>query len=201
MGVGRAAAGPVIEPLLAERWSPRAFDAGRAVERGALERMLEAARWAPSCFNSQPWRFVIAERSTDPHAWRTVLESLVDSNRAWASAAPVLVVICADGRFADGKPNRWAGYDAGAAAMSFALQGAAIGLAVHQMGGFDAVAVTRALHTPADWQALSIAAVGYPGDTGLLSERQRGRELAPRTRQGAAEFAHWGVRSSASTPV
>ena len=199
--MGRADAGPAIEPFLAERWSPRAFDVGRAIEHDALERMLEAARWAPSCFNGQPWRFVIAQRSADPHAWQAVLECLVEGNRSWASAAPVLVVVCADGRFADGKPNRWAAYDAGAAALSLALQGAAIGLVVHQMGGFDAVAAARALHTPADWQTLSIAAVGYPGDAARLSERQRDRELAPRTRHAAAAFAHWGVFSPAQPPV
>lgn len=193
MSVERVKAGPQIATLLARRWSPRAFDCERPVLRATLEQMLEAARWAPSCFNGQPWRFAVAERDRNPEVWSALLDCLVEGNRIWARAAPVLAVIAASDRFPDGTANAWSAYDAGAAALAFALQGAALGLAVHQMGGYDRARVAQVLRMPGNCTPISVAAIGHPGDPAALAPNLRAREDAARSRLDVAEFVHWGV--------
>lgn len=187
---------PAIHELLARRWSPRAFDRARPVEREKIAALIEAARWAPSCFNDQPWRFVIADRAQDRAAWQAVADCLTGANPKWAINAPLLIAVVAAPRFGhNDKPNRWAQYDSGAAALSMALQAEALGLAAHQMGGFEREALATALAIPADHTAMAVMAVGYRAQPAVLPEDLAARETAPRTRKAPQEnfFAgRWG---------
>jgi nitroreductase len=142
-----------IHALLARRWSPRAFDEARPIAQEALTQLFEAARWAPSCFNEQPWRYLVCNRATEPDAWADVLACLVEGNRKWARRAPTLIAAIAASHFSDsGKPNRWAPYDTGAASENMFLQATALGLAMHQMGGFDAAQVHARFGVPAEFE-------------------------------------------------
>lgn len=185
-----------LHDLLARRSSPRAFDRDRPVAREQIASLIEAARWAPSCFNDQPWRFVIAERTRDPAAWQAVVDALTGANPQWATNAPVLVVVVAAPRFGhNDKPNRWAQYDSGAAALSMALQAAALGLIAHQMGGFDGDRLAQVLGIPTDHTAMAVMAVGYQAPASVLPDDLAARESAPRTRKPPEEnfFAgRWG---------
>ncbi len=185
-----------IARLFAERWSPRAFDAERPVSAEQLATCLEAARWAPSCYGAQPWRFVVADRARDAESWQAVLESLAPTNQAWARRAPLLVVAGCLPEFAhNGKPNRWSGYDCGQAMMAFCLQATALGLQPHQMGGFDETALKSALAIPEAVRVMSVTALGYGGDASLLDEELQAIETAPRNRLALAEISHasrWG---------
>ena len=153
----RAVTSEPIAPLLGERWSPRAFDADKAVSTRQLTQLMEAARWAPSCYNEQPWRYVVCDRNQSEADWEKALSCLVEGNRSWAARAPILMAAIASTQFTrNGKHNRWSEYDTGAASENLCLQATAMGLAAHQMGGFDAQAVidtfqrARALHANGD---------------------------------------------------
>jgi len=127
-----------IAALLARRWSGRAFDPDRPVPREVLLALCEAARWAPSCYGDEPWRFVIWDRCAEPDNWARAFAALAEGNRAWARDAPILMLAAAATVFArDGRANRWGAYDTGAAGMSLCVQATESGLMIHQMGGFD----------------------------------------------------------------
>lgn len=178
-----------IEELLARRWSPRAFDRDRQVDRRTLVRLFEAARWAPSCFNEQPWRYLVFDRFRSAEDWSKALDCVVEGNRAWATHAPVLLAAIADTMFSQtGKSNRWSHYDTGAASENLCLQATAMGLAAHQMGGFDAAALSTAFHIPERYEPIAMIAVGYVGDPQLLGERHRKSELAERSRRPVSDF-------------
>jgi nitroreductase len=180
-----------IHPMLAKRWSPRAFDAGRRVENDKLLTCLEAARWAPSCFGDEPWRFIVCNKENDATGWEKLLACLSPKNQEWAKNAPVLMLACAATLFRSGKPNRWGQYDTGQAAISLCLQAEELGLATHQMGGFDADAVRDAFNIPADFTPMAAMALGYQGAAEMLDEGFRTTELAERKRQpiGSCFFA------------
>src|SRR3954462_522004 len=125
----------VLHPLLAERWSPRAFDPKHTVPAEQILALLEAARWAPSASNTQPWRFAVALRGSAEYD--AVLDALAPGNRAWAHAASALVVAAAETAGPDGAPRPWAVYDTGQAVAHLSVQAEHEGLAVHQLGGFD----------------------------------------------------------------
>jgi nitroreductase len=126
-----------VHELIARRWSPRAFDTGRGVSPEALGSLLEAARWAASSMNEQPWRFVVAPRE-DGEAFQQLLDCLLEGNQRWAKDAAVLMLSVAKLRFArNDRPNRHALHDVGLAMGNLTAQATAMGLAVHQMGGFD----------------------------------------------------------------
>lgn len=125
-----------IHPLLQNRWSGRAFDANRAIEKEKIDALAEAARWAPSSMNAQPWRLTAIFRE-QMAIWTSVKECLAASNQTWADQAPMLLVIASETQFTDGKPNRWAAYDTGAAMMALSIEATHQGLMVHQMGGFN----------------------------------------------------------------
>lgn len=185
---------PITETL-ARRWSGRAYDPGRPVTREQLLALLEAARWAPSCFGYQPWRFLIFDRHADPAAWQRAFDCLVESNRAWAVEAPLLLLATADTRFADGRANRWSQYDTGAAVMSLSVQATALGLMVHQMGGFDASRVRAGFAIPDTFDCLAMLTIGYQLPLERIPEALKERELAPRSRRDLGEsfFAGaWG---------
>ena len=186
-----------ILPLLAERWSPRAFDAQRPVAVDDLRTCLEAARWAPSCFGDEPWRFIICDRATDMDAWQQLLDCLTPRNRSWAQNAPVLMLISAATHFRNGKPNRWGQYDTGQAALSLCVQAEALGLVTHQMGGFDSDAVRRLFGIPEGFTPMATLALGYRADAGILDEDFQQKENAERRRQPLESsffFGHWSVR-------
>ena len=167
-------------PVLAERWSPRAFDTEAAIDEAKLTAALEAARWSPSANNSQPWRFIVARRGSD--AFDTIVANLMGFNQAWAGAAGALVVALAEVVDADGNERRWATYDVGQAVAHFSVQAHHDGLHTHQMGGFDAAGLRAAFDLDGRFLPVSVTAVGMLGDADALPEPLRERELAPRTR-------------------
>ena len=188
-------AAPLVDAL-ALRWSGRAYDRSRAVAREHLLALLEAARWAPSCFGDQPWRYIVCDRKSDQAAWQSAFDCLVPGNQAWAAHAPVLMLSLADSLFAhNGKPNRWGQYDTGAASMSLCVQATALGLMVHQMGGFDPDRARSTFGIPEQYVPMSMMTVGYQLAEKDLPAESRERELAPRERRalGQSFFAGcWG---------
>lgn len=174
-----------LHPLLASRWSSRAFDPDHEVTDEQLTALLEAARWAPSASNTQPWRFAVTRRGTAEHA--AVLETLAGGNQVWARAASALVVVAARTTGADGGAVPWAVYDAGQAVAHLSVQAQAEGLAVHQMGGFDRDRLTTVL-AAADVVPLVVAAVGLRDEPARLAEPFAQRETAARVRLSVDEL-------------
>lgn len=162
-----------INTAFIRRWSGRAMS-GAPVSRGELMRLFEAARFAPSSGNAQPWRFVFAVRDTPGFA--ELFQCLDDGNRAWCVRAGALIVICAQTVLDSGKPNRYALFDAGAAWMALALQGTAQGLVVHALGGFDGDRLRAVVHPPEGIEIIAVVAVGLPGNAADLSARDQSRE-------------------------
>jgi nitroreductase len=184
-----------ILPVIAERWSPYAFDP-RPVEREKLLSCLEAARWAPSSYNEQPWTFILAER-TDQAAFAQVLDCLVEGNRGWAKNVGVLMLTVVARNFTkNGKPNKAAEHDLGLAAGNMVLQATALGLQGHQMIGIEPAKVRAAYKVPKGYDPHTAIALGYPaavqpGTTDPLGQR----DLAPRTRKPLSEIViagSWG---------
>jgi len=186
-----------IHDLIARRWSPRAFDKSRPVERGQVIALLEAARWAPSCNNDQPWCYLLWDRNRDPASWQKAFECLAEGNQAWVRNAPLLLASVAGGQFAhNAKPNRWGQHDTGAASANLVLQAVALGLAAHQMGGFDADRLREKFAIPAGYTPMAMIAVGYQADADNLEVEVKQRELAPRARKPLGEKffeGTWGV--------
>ncbi|EPD84536.1 MULTISPECIES: nitroreductase family protein [unclassified Microbacterium] len=174
---------PILD-VLAERWSTRIFDPATPIDEQALASALEAARWAPSANNSQPWRFVVARRGSAAHA--QIVDALMGFNQSWAADAAALVVF-ASAAALDGKPLPWAAYDTGQAAAHFTVQAHASGLHTHQMGGFDRDAIAQAFGFGDDLVAVTVMAVGALGDIEAAPEALRERELAPRVRRPIAD--------------
>ena len=177
-----------IHELLARRWSPRAFDAKRAVTREQLATILEAGRWAPSCNGDEPWRYLIWDRARDPEGWQKAFDCLTESNRKWVKNVPLLMLSCAGSLFGHtGKPNRWTQHDTGAASVSMALQAVALGLIIHQMGGYDAEKARAAFGIPPEYTPMAMIAVGYQAEPEILDEETKAKELRPRARKPLAE--------------
>lgn len=180
-----------VDPLFLRRWSSRAMS-GAPVDETALLTLLEAARWAPSGGNGQPWRFVHARRGTP--AFDAFLAALVPGNREWAHAAGALVLLAARTVRDDGKPAASAAFDAGAAWMALSLQGTLSGLVVHAMGGFDPAAARAAAALPDGVAPQVMIAVGHHGPAEALPERLQARET-PSDRLPLAQIAfegRWG---------
>ena len=173
-----------INELLAERWSPRAYDVSRPISREQLAALLEAARWAPSCNGDEPWRYLIFDRNRDPEGWQKAFDCLSENNRKWVKNVPVLLLSCGGSIFEhSGKPNRYGQHDTGAASVCLALQGAAMGLAVHQMGGYDAQKARAAFNIPEEYTPMAMIAVGYQASPDVLDEETKAKELKPRSRK------------------
>jgi nitroreductase len=177
-----------IHELLKNRWSPRAFDE-RLVEAEKLLSLFEAARWAPSSNNGQPWLFLVATKENNMEYAR-LFNCLVESNQAWAYRAPVLLLSVAKLQFEDGSANRHALHDTGMAAENLAIQATALGLVTHQMAGFRIEQARVDCQIPEGYEPVAMMAIGYPGDPALLSDRQRGRETQPRVRRPVREFVY-----------
>jgi nitroreductase len=167
-------------PVLAERWSPRAFDSTAAVDEEKLTAALEAARWSPSAGNTQPWRFIVARRGSA--AFAVIAENLTGFNKVWAGSASVLIVALAEVIDPDGNERRFAKYDLGQAMAHLSVQAHHDGLHVHQMGGFDPDALRAEFDIDERFLPVSVAALGTLGDPDALPAPLRERELAPRTR-------------------
>jgi nitroreductase len=176
-----------ISDVIAGRWSPRSFDPTAEFEEEALIAALEAARWAPSASNTQPWRFIVGRRGTD--TFQRISDALMPFNAAWASSAHALVVNVAETQTIDGVPLAWATYDLGQAAATFNLQAHKSGLHTHPVGGFDVDAIRSAFGLEERLVPVTVTAVGVLGSPDALeSEVLRSRETAPRARKDLAEI-------------
>ena len=183
-----------IHPLLAERWSPKAF-ADRPIPADVLGSLLEAARWSPSSSNEQPWRFVLIHRE-DEAAHSRMVETLSDNNRLWAASAPLLIVgVVSMLRSRSGRPNAYAWYDLGQSVAHFSVQATAAGLHVHQMGGFDKEKARTVLGVPENFEPVVAIAVGYLGDVADLPDDLQASVANPRSRRPLQESVfngQWG---------
>lgn len=187
-----------LHPLIAQRWSPRAFD-HKLVEPEKLAQLFEAARWASSCFNDQPWVFIVATKD-DSVNYQKMLDCIVPFNVSWAQAAPILGLVVAQKNFKhNGKPNAWGEYDAGQAAATLVLQATALDLVAHQMGGFDADKAIATFNIPETARPVAAIAIGYAGETSDLPTDLQERENAPRDRHPLSSFVftgEWGNSAS-----
>jgi nitroreductase len=183
-----------IHDLLSRRWSPRAF-ATRPVEAEQIQRLLEAARWASSCFNEQPWVFIVAT-ADQPAEHAKLLGCLVEGNQVWAKQAPLLMITLAKQHFDhNDKPNRHALHDIGLAVGNLVVQATAMDLVVHQMAGILPDIIRTSYAVPAGYEPVTGLAIGYSGDPSTLPDEIRERELAPRSRKTLKEFVFsetWG---------
>jgi nitroreductase len=164
-----------IEPMLLRRWSPRSMS-GEPLREGELLTLFEAARWAPSTYNEQEWRFLYATQES-PH-WQTFFGLLAEANQSWCHRAAVLVVVLSHKFFTrNGKPNPVHTFDSGAAFENLALQGSAMGLVVHGMAGFDRDRARQQLAVPDEFDVEAMIALGRPGNPDELPESLREREV------------------------
>jgi nitroreductase len=182
----RAVTDHPIEPIFADRWSPRAFRPS-PIQDEKLDPLFEAARWAPSSANIQPWRFIYAHAGTDAH--ERMVGVLNETNAVWARNAGVLAMAIARKNRPDGRPNGHARYDLGQSVAFLVLQASILGLVSHQMGGFDPQAAQEAFAIPPDHEPVTMIAIGYQADPTVLPEGLRERELMPRERQPVERFA------------
>jgi len=184
-----------IHDLVVHRWSPRAF-ADRSVDESTLRQLFEAARWAASCYGDEPWYYIVATREK-PQEFQKLLGCLVDANKAWAKAAPVLALSVARTTLrSNGSPNALAWHDVGAASALLSIEATDLGLSVHQMGGFDSRCARETFGIPAGYDPVAAIAIGYAGDPASLPEKLRQRETAPRTRKPLSDFVFSGTWGS-----
>src|SRR5215470_8939463 len=186
-----------IHDLIRHRWSPRAFS-DKLIPPDVLRSLFEAARWAPSSNNEQPWTYLVATRD-DKENFEKILGTLVEFNAGWARHAAALAIAVSKLNFEKGNPNRNAFYDTGAASVLITLEAVAQGLVTHQMAGFDHHKAKQVFGIPEGWEPIAAMAIGYPGDANSLPEKLRDRELAPRTRKPLRDFVmtgHWGHTAS-----
>jgi nitroreductase len=189
-----------LHSLITQRWSPRAFDS-QLVEPEKLAQLFEAARWASSCFNDQPWTFIVATKD-DTVNYQKMLDCLVPANVVWAQVAPVLGLIVAQKNFKhNGKPNAWGDYDAGQAAATLVLQATALNLVAHQMGGFDAAKAIATFNIPETACPVAAIAIGYAGATNNLPPELQERETAPRDRYPSSSFVFTGTWGNSASFV
>jgi len=189
-----------VHQLLAERWSPYAFE-DRAVPETDLRSLFEAARWAASSYNEQPWSYILATKQ-DPEQFQRLLSCLVEANRVWAKAAPVLALGIVRLRFArNAKDNRAAVHDLGLAAGNLLVEATARGLFVHQMIGILPDKARETYGIPEGSEAWTGIAIGYRADPIGLPDALKERDLAPRQRKPLSEFVFSGTWGSPSPLV
>jgi nitroreductase len=186
-----------VHDLIAERWSPRAFS-DKPVAPDVLQSLFEAARWAPSSSNEQPWAYIVATKD-DAENFSKLVSVLVPANVTWAQHAPVLALAVAELAFAkSGTPNRNAQHDVGAATAWLTVEATSRGLFVHQMAGYDHDKARQVFRIPAGWEPIAAIAIGYPVDPDSLPQPLRDRELAARTRKPISAFVmsgSWGKKA------
>ena len=185
-----------IDDLLAKRWSGRAYDANRPVAHEHIISLLEAARWAPSCYGDEPWRYIVCDKSTNEAAWDKAFSCLAEGNQSWAVNAPVLLLALANTIFSNNNnENRWAQYDTGAASMSLCIQASSLGLMVHQMGGFSAEKAAEVFSIPEQYTSMAMMAVGYQLAEDRITGELMARESSARQRNPLTEQffdGEWG---------
>jgi len=178
-----------VAPIIKKRWSPRAFDPTKPVEYDKLISILEAARWAPSSSNVQPWSFIVGYNFNDCH--KDILSTLRESNQIWAKHAPVLIMTVTKLSRND-RPNRFAFHDVGLATENLFLQAYEVELSCHFMGGFMVDDAMEVFNIPPDYEPVAVGAIGYLGDMELLNDDLKEREVAPRERKPLEEFVFGG---------
>jgi nitroreductase len=181
-----------VHQLISQRWSPRVFE-NRPVEPQKLRTLFEAARWAASSYNAQPWSFIVATKQ-DHTNYQRVLDSFVEFNQGWAKSAPVLALSVAQMKFAhNDQPNSHAFHDVGQAAATLQIQAEELGLSVHQMAGILPDKAREIFKIPAGFEVVAGFAIGYPGDPANLPEQLREKEVAPRERKALDSFVFTGL--------
>lgn len=181
---------PIFD-LIARRWSPVVFDP-RPVPKQVLLEAFEAARWAASSFNEQPWSYLLGSKQDHPEEFQKLASTLLPGN-AWAHDAPVLALSVAKRNFSrDGAPNRVAFHDVGMATANLILQALSRGIFVHQMGGYDIEKARAVFEIPHEFEPVAMIAMGYPGDPSTAAERLRARDSAERKRKPIREFVFQG---------
>ena len=184
-----------VHELITKRWSPYVF-ADKSVSEGDLKSLFEAARWAASSYNEQPWRYIVATKA-DPAAFEKLLGCLVEPNQAWAKTVPVLALGCISEKFVrNGKPNAAAEHDLGIASAQLTFEATARGLVVHQMIGILPDKAREVYRIPEGFKALTGLAIGYAADPANVPEAMKERDLSPRARRPLAEFVfggEWGA--------
>ena len=175
-----------VDDLIRRRWSPRAYS-NKEVTAAELKRLFEAARWAASSSNEQPWRFLVGRRGDE--TYQKIFNALVEGNQSWAKSAPVLVLSVAKKTFtSNGKPNAYGMHDTGAASATLALQATADGLHTHSMAGFDREQARASFAIPSDYEIGAVTAIGYFGDPTSLPEHLHKMEVSPRQRKPLEAF-------------
>jgi nitroreductase len=186
-----------IHDVMTQRWSPRAYDVHKKVTHDQILALLEAARWAPSCYGNEPWRYIVCDKNTNATAWENAFRCLAEANQVWCKNVPILILVVTSHLFKhNGTANRWAQYDCGAASENLCLQAVSLGLVAHQMGGFNAVLAKEVFHIPEDFTCMTMIAVGYQAQADVLTGDYLQREQEPRTRMPLAEIGFmgdWGV--------
>jgi nitroreductase len=175
-----------IHPLIVKRWSTRSFNSDKKIAMEDIYGLIEAARWAPSAFNEQPWRFIVTEQG-DPR-YKKVTESLAEFNQLWAPLAPVLIVVAGETKRGDGAPNHTYAYDCGQAVSYLTMEATHRDLMVHQMSGFDKKLLHKKLNLNKDLDVLVVIALGYYQDSENLPEPIRSMELAERVRKSREDI-------------
>jgi len=174
----------LIHPLIASRWSPRAYES-KPVEADKLQRIFEAARWAASSSNLQPWYFLVGFNGDE--VFIRIFDTLVEFNQLWVKNAPVLALAIAKTTNSKGSVNKSCEYDLGQAVATLSLQAMEEGVYTHQMGGFDADAAARSLDIPAEYKVVVAFTLGYLGEPDILPANLEKLELSPRTRRPLSE--------------
>jgi nitroreductase len=170
-----------IHPLIKKRWSPRSFSSA-PIEKEKLERIIESARWSASCYNEQPWRFIIGLKQDDS-VYDKIFACLAEGNQVWAKNAPCLVLILMKKTFThNNKQNKWAKYDCGQAAAYMSLQALEDNLYVHQMAGFDQEKVKELFQISDELEPITAMVIGYQGAANILPDNLKKMEMAPRKR-------------------
>lgn len=185
-----------IHDLLVQRWSGVAYDPDRDIDKDTRLALAEAARWSPSCFGDQPWRFIFCHRRENPDAWDNAFQCLAEANQTWNRNVPLLILTCHDTRFVrNDKPNGYGAYDSGAAAMSICLEATRHGLMTHQMAGFDPERARELFRIPERYVPKAMMAVGYQLPADRIPEQFRERESTARQRRPLGESffdGSWG---------
>ena len=189
MGMIKNQAQHSINPLFTTRWSPYAYDPDRPVSKEDLQSIFEAARWAMSAFNAQPWRYIVGVQGRSQEVRDRIFDSLMEGNQGWTRNAPVLAIGLAQKNFEhNGKPNSTAIHDLGAASASLALEAASRGLAVHQMSGFYAEKVQELFGLDDNIQPFTALAIGYPLEADQAADEFAKRDQRPRERKPLSEL-------------
>jgi len=189
-----------IAPIFAARWSPRAY-ADKPVPPELLRSVLEAARWAASCQNEQPWNYLVTRRHVEPDAFAKLHACLSSGNQPWVAVAPVLMLAVARTTYAaKGTPNAHARYDQGQASANLVAQAGSLGLQCRQMAGFDPAKAREAFAIPEGYDPIACIAMGFPVPAAEAPEALREREMAPRKRNPIESFVHLGAWETLGAP-